>query len=217
MFSKSNRTFGRAVVVAFACAAVLFPASVRAEDAGSTSCPVLHNTIEKVTKDTQFSDYKGSRYYFCCDGCKPKFDQDQVKFLKDEKNKGKVIGVSLFDPVTTKRIESEKAKAHSDYNGIRYYFAKEDDQKSFDKAPKKYATQPKKELLFCPVSNEIVESYAKASDYSDYKGMRYYFCCDGCKPKFDKESDKYLKDLDARIKAAEQKKAAEPKDKDTNP
>ena len=106
MFSKSNRTFGRAVVVAFACAAVLFPASVRAEDAGSTSCPVLHNTIEKVTKDTQFSDYKGSRYYFCCDGCKPKFD---------------------------------------------------------------------------------------------------------------KESDKYLKDLDARIKAAEQKKAAEPKDKDTNP
>lgn len=29
--------------------------------------------------------------------------------------------------------------------------------------------------------------------FSDYKGKRYYFCCPGCKPAFDKEPAKYAK------------------------
>lgn len=210
MFSQTIRVFARPFAAVLATAFVLFPAAVRAEETGSYTCPVLHNSIVKITKDTQSSDYKGTRFYFCCDGCKPQFDKDQAKFLKDEKNKGKTLSVSLFDPMTSKRIEPEKAKAQSDYNGVRYFFAAEDDKKTFDKEPKKYATAPKKELLFCPVSNEIVESYDKAPDYSDYKDTRYYFCCNGCKPQFDKNPDKYLIDLDARVKAAQQKAAETP-------
>ena len=194
----------------------LVPAVARAEDTGSYTCPVLHNTIDKVTKDTQFSDYKGVRYYYCCEGCKPQFDKDQAKFLKDNKNKDKTIGVSLFDPVTDIRIEPGKAVAHSDNNGVRYFFAKVDGKSSFDNEPKKYATAPRKEVLFCPVSNEIVKSYVKASDYSDYKDTRYYFCCAGCKPEFDKSPDKYLDGLDARIKGAQEKAAATP-EKDSKP
>ena len=216
MFSQTLGEFGRAFVAASAVALCLFPAAVRAEDNGPYACSVLRNTIEKVTKDTQFSDYKGVRYYYCCDGCKPQFDKDQTKFLKDARNKGNVNGVSLFDPVTDIRIEPQKAVAHSDYSGVRYLFAKEDDKATFDKEPKKYATAPKKEVLFCPVSNEIVKSYEKASDYSDYKGTRYYFCCAGCKPAFDKSADKYLDGLDARIKAAQEKAAVTP-NKDAKP
>ncbi len=215
MFSQTIRASRRTFLAALACAAVLFPVSVvRAEDTGSFTCPVLHNPIAKVTKDTQPSDYKGVRYYFCCEGCKPQFDKDQAKFLKDDKNKGKVLGTAMFDPVTTKRLEADKATVHSDYNGVRYFFAKEDEKKTFDQEPKKYAAVPKKEVLFCPVSNEIVEAYAKAPDYSDYKDTRYYFCCDGCKPQFDKNPDKYLNGLDARIKDAQQKKATEAPSKD---
>ena len=206
MLSQTYRAFCRAILAAFACAAVLLPAVVRAEDAGTFTCPVQGDTIDKVTKDTLSSDYQGVRYYFCCDMCKPQFDKDQAKYLSDPKNKGKVNGAALFDPITTKRLDAEKASAHSDYNGVRYFFAKADEKKTFDKDPKKYAAAPKKELLFCPVSNEKVDSYAKAPDYSDYKGTRYYFCCDGCKPQFDKSPDKYLTGLEERIKAADQKK-----------
>ena len=214
MLSETNNVFGRVMAAALAFAAILSPGVVRAEDSGSYTCPVLHNAIEKVTKDTQYSDYLGVRYYYCCEGCKPQFDKDQAKFLKDSKNKDKITGASLFDVVTTTRIAPEKAAAHSDYNGVRYFFAQEDDKKLFDKSPKKYVVAPKKEVLFCPVSNEIVESYEKASDYSDYKGTRYYFCCAGCKPRFDENQAKYLDGLDARIKAAEQKNTAQSPGKD---
>ena len=204
MFSQTIRAIARPFVTAFAVAALLLPVAVRAEEAGSYACPVLGTAIESVTKDTLSFDYKGVRYYFCCESCKPQFDKTPDKFLKD--NKGKINGVSLFDPLTTKRILPEKAAAHSDLGGVRYFFASPDEKTTFDKEPKKYAA-PKKELLFCPVSNEVVEAYAKAPDYSDYNGTRYYFCCDGCKPQFDKNPAKYLDGLDARMKA----KLAEPK------
>ncbi|HLK55263.1 MAG TPA: YHS domain-containing protein [Chthonomonadaceae bacterium] len=210
MFSRTRRAFGRALLAAFACAAVVLPASVRAEDAGSYACPVLGTAIDKVTDATKSSDYKGVRYYFCCDMCKPQFDKDQAKFLNAPKNKGKVIGVALFDPVTTKRLDAGKATAHSDYSGVRYFFAKADDKATFDKDPKKYVAAPKKDLLYCPVSDTKVDSYADASDYSDYKGTRYYFCCAGCKPQFDQNPDKYLNGIENRVKAADRKKDAKP-------
>ena len=204
MFPQTTGAFGRSFVAALACAAVLLPASVLAEQTGAYSCPVLGTKIETISKDTLSSDYKGVRYYFCCNSCKPQFEKDPSKFLKDSKNKDKVIGASLFDPVTTKRIDPQKAAAHRDYNGVRYFFANADDQKTFDKEPKKYATVPDMDVLFCPVSNAKIASYEKAYNYSDYKGTRYYFCCDGCKPTFDKNPDKYLTDLDTRMKAKEQ-------------
>lgn len=208
MRPHTTRALGRALVAAAALAATLVPAAVRADEAGSYACPVLGSKIDAVTKDTLSSDYKGVRYYFCCDSCKPQFDKNQDRFLKASKDKSpaKVIGASLFDPITTRRIDPEKAAAHSDFGGVHYFFAREDDKKTFDREPKKYTVAPKKEVLFCPVSNEIVESYDKASDYSDVKGTRYYFCCAGCKPKFDANPDKYLEGLDARIKAKDQKK-----------
>ncbi len=38
--------------------------------------------VAKATKDKLFSDYKGRRYFFCCGGCKPKFDKDPETFSK---------------------------------------------------------------------------------------------------------------------------------------
>src|SRR6266545_7712952 len=97
------------------------PASAFADKTGSFTCPVRGAAIDSITKETEFSDYKGVRYYFCCEGCKPQFDKDQAKYLKA--SKGKTVGASLFDPITTKRIDPDKAASHSDYNGVRYFFA----------------------------------------------------------------------------------------------
>lgn len=45
--------------------------------------------------------------------------------------------------------------------------------------------------LACPVMKTVIASPAKAVGYSDYKGTRYYFCCGGCKPAFDKSPAKF--------------------------
>jgi YHS domain-containing protein len=57
--------------------------------------------------------------------------------------------------------------------------------KGFDKMP---APGTKAQ---CPVMGETF-TVAKDSPRSEYKGKTYVFCCASCKPKFDKEPEKYL-------------------------
>ena len=44
----------------------------------------------------------------------------------------------------------------------------------------------------CPIMGTKIPNVAKAAGKSVYKGKTYYFCCDGCKPKFDKNPEKYI-------------------------
>ncbi len=44
----------------------------------------------------------------------------------------------------------------------------------------------------CPVTKEKFK-ITKDTTYSEYKGKYYYFCCEGCKPHFDKEPEKYIR------------------------
>lgn len=43
----------------------------------------------------------------------------------------------------------------------------------------------------CPISGEEFTITA-ATLHSEYKGKHVYFCCPGCKPRFDKDPEKYL-------------------------
>jgi YHS domain-containing protein len=45
-------------------------------------CPVMKAEFT-VKKDTVYSVYKGKTYVFCCPGCKPKFDADPEKYIKE--------------------------------------------------------------------------------------------------------------------------------------
>ena len=42
-----------------------------------------------------------------------------------------------------------------------------------------------------PQDKVDVKKATKAKLFSDYKGNRYYFCCAGCKPAFEKDPEKY--------------------------
>ena len=47
------------------------------------SCAVMAShkvNIEKATKAKMFADYKGKRYFFCCEGCPATFKADPAKF-----------------------------------------------------------------------------------------------------------------------------------------
>ncbi|MCP4603715.1 MAG: YHS domain-containing protein [Proteobacteria bacterium] len=50
-------------------------------------CPVMGGEFQ-VNEKTEFSEYKGKHYAFCCGGCKPKFDKNPAQFLKDESSGG---------------------------------------------------------------------------------------------------------------------------------
>ena len=159
------------------------------QQAQPVTCPVMGGPIAKGQAVTE---YNGVRFTYCCAGCDTEFAKDPSGILEKSAKAGKTVGVSLFDPVSMKRVDAEKAKGgFSDYKGVRFYFESADDKAAFDKEPKKYGVMPKKEALFCPVMKNAVASYAKASGYADYDGVRYYFCCAGCDTKFAAEPAKF--------------------------
>lgn len=47
---------------------------------GQLICPVTGNVIESVAKAAGYQDWHGTRYYFCCSMCPPKFKADPEKF-----------------------------------------------------------------------------------------------------------------------------------------
>jgi YHS domain-containing protein len=157
--------------------------------AQTLKCPVMGGA---VAQNTTFVEYQGAQFGFCCPGCEGNFAKSPDKFIETQRKAGNTVGSFLFDPVTRKRIDPPKAAATKDYNGIRYYFTSVDSATAFGKSPSKFSLAPKKEALYCPVGKEVVASYAKASDYVDFEGVRWYMCCEGCGDPFEKSPRQYL-------------------------
>lgn len=182
------------------------PAQAQAQPPAASTlvCPVMGKALLTLDQASGTREYKGALYYLCCKPCEEQFEKDPAKFAARPLPAGKVSAAFLFDPVTTKRLDMKKAAAVSYYGGVAYPFYSKENKIAFDKDPKRYASVPAKELLYCPVSDEAVKNYAEASDYSDYEGERVYFCCPGCKEPFDKDPAKY----DGRMKTFRAKRDA---------
>lgn len=162
-------------------------------------CPVMGGA---VSKEAPTVEYNGAQYSFCCAGCDASFAKSPENFLKTQRSAGNTVGLFLFDPVSRQRLDATKAAATTDFAAIRYPFQTEANKAAFLKDPKKYAAVPTKEALYCPVGQEVVKAYSEASDYVDYKGVRWYMCCDGCGGPFEKEPDKYLAGSDKYVAPA---------------
>lgn len=119
---------------------VIDTASVKAENAGNTICPVTGDKI--VEKDKATYEYKGKIYNFCCSACVDQFKKGPEKFIKkvEEENqkKGAKMNIKVKDPVCNMEFNSDKADATSVYGGETYYFCSKDCKTKFDKEPKKY-------------------------------------------------------------------------------
>jgi YHS domain-containing protein len=72
--------------------------------------------------------------------------------------------------------------------------AKEPAKAAEAKAAPKVFSSPQKEgtKATCPVMGEEFV-IAKDTVHVEHKGKHVYFCCPGCKGKFEKDPDKYLK------------------------
>jgi YHS domain-containing protein len=77
-----------AVVAVSAFAADKTPKSIK--------CPVTGGTVNiaSATKSHMYADYKGRRYFFCCNGCPQAFAKDKAKYAK---------GPSIATPKTPKK------------------------------------------------------------------------------------------------------------------
>ncbi len=53
------------------------------------------------------------------------------------------------------------------------------------------------ETLICPVTGDKIASVKAAVGQTTFKGRTYYFCCAGCKPRFDKDPAKFIKNAAA--------------------
>jgi len=164
-------------------------AAVAFGQAPALKCPVMGSA---VAADSPLVEYNGAKYSFCCGGCDANFAKAPEDFLKTQRKAGNTVGTFLFDPVSRLRLDLSKAKATADHESIRYPFASEANKAAFLASPKKFASVPAKEALYCPVGKEAVPSYSKASDYVDYDGVRWYMCCAGCGGPFEKDPKKYL-------------------------
>ena len=104
--------------------------------------------------------------------------------------------VSAICPVLgTKIPDISKAPAKSVYKGKTYYFCCKICKSKFDKDPGKYIKKPVSAV--CPVMGTKIPDISKAAGKSVYKGKTYYFCCPSCKPKFDKNPEKYIEKASA--------------------
>lgn len=82
-------------------------------------------------------------------------------------------------PVTNKVMKKSEAPASH-----TFYFASEAAKEAFLKDPAKFMTTT------CPVMGG--QANKLTASYSNYDGVAYYFCCDGCQEKFDKEPKMYI-------------------------
>lgn len=167
-------------------------------------CPVMAG---EVAKDTNYVEYRGASFGFCCNGCDKNFAKAPDKFLATQAKAGNIVGQFLFDPVTHRRIDPAKAPSHTDFGGIRYPFESKDNAMVFLSAQEKLAAAPKKEALYCPVGKEKIASASKAWGYADHDGVRWYLCCADCEQPFlknpasfiDANAKKQIKNVSARI------------------
>lgn len=163
------------------------------------TCPM---TGEDIGTAAAVIHYNGARFETCCGGCNAPFLKNPARALKSEAVKGKVIGKSLFDPVSGVKIDEKKQAAGSSvYNGIAFYFTSAENKTKFDAAPAKYGKLPEKEALYCPVMGHAVKNYAASGAYVDHAGVRYYLCCTGCLSAMKAEPAKFAPKASKAIKA----------------
>ena len=122
----------------------------------------------------------GVEYYFCCQGCKDKFDAEPARYpaqtspLRLTTAQDLVCGMQV-DPTTSPSL------THDDNE---YFFCCQGCKTKFAAAPDEYLRTTD------PVCGMRVDPSTAASLVQD--GSEYFFCCDGCRNKFAADPDQYL-------------------------
>ena len=112
----------------------------------------------------------GHPYFFCCGGCKSKFEADPDRYInKDQKNASCTCSASeakiaaVTDPVCGMTVDPQAAKYRSNHDGRPYYFCSAGCKVKFERDPKHYLEPkvsapvpvPEGAIYTCPMDPEI--------------------------------------------------------------
>ena len=130
--------------------------------------PVCGMTVQDLSKP--YTEYLGKTYYFCCNGCLNKFNEDPEKYLKPkaQEKSSSCCGSSVKkEPVQTTCCNGHEKHHHSNsvHGGA--------DQTEID-----------------PVCGMSVDTSTDLK--TDYQDKTYYFCNSSCLEKFKKDPETYL-------------------------
>jgi YHS domain-containing protein len=161
----------------------------------TVKCPVSGKEMKKSEAKATY-EYEGKTHYFCCENCKEAFLKDPDKYAHQESYEGHEHACAheedaAVDPVCGMKVKKSEAKATYEHNGKTYYFCMEECKEKFVKNPEMYVKMDEDKVA-CPVSGEEI-SKSEAAGFFEHNGKTYYFCCDGCKEKFVKDPEKYIK------------------------
>jgi YHS domain-containing protein len=107
-----------------------------------TLCPVMGGRINKLI----FTEYDGRKVYFCCAGCKPKFEQEPQKYLDkllQFKKAQPTVPVEEASAVIEQKTcpvmgGAVNKNASTEYKGKKVYFCCPGCKPAFEKNPEKY-------------------------------------------------------------------------------
>ena len=131
--------------------------------------PVCGMAVDPRTAKHQ-SIHDGHPYFFCCGGCKSKFEADPDRYInKDQKNASCTCSASeakiaaVTDPVCGMTVDPQAAKYRSNHDGRPYYFCSAGCKVKFERDPKHYLEPkvsapvpvPEGAIYTCPMDPEI--------------------------------------------------------------
>jgi Cu+-exporting ATPase len=169
-------------------------------DADKATDPVCGMKVTIATAKHRFA-YKGEDYFFCCAGCRAKFEADPEKYLAKAEQSccgGHDHGAGAAtqadadkatDPVCGMKVTIATAKHRFAYKGEDYFFCCAGCRAKFEADPEKYLAKAKQAID--PVCGMTV-TIATAKHRFAYKGQDYFFCSARCHTRFQAEPEKFL-------------------------
>lgn len=76
-----------ALTLVAATVSTVFAGPTKVDFKTTIHCAVMKNEVVKIadaTKKHMYADYKGRRYFFCCNGCPQSFKKDPKKYAKND-------------------------------------------------------------------------------------------------------------------------------------
>ena len=106
-----------------------------------TTDPVCGMTVDPATTKHRAA-HAGTTYYFCCEGCRRKFEADPAGYLA--KAKAAAAPATVRDPVCGMSVDPATAKHSAEHAGTSYYFCSAGCRQKFAADPDRYlkATAP---------------------------------------------------------------------------
>jgi Cu+-exporting ATPase len=132
--------------------------------------PVCNMTIEDQDA-VATSQYKGTTYYFCSEGCKVDFDKNPESFLTEKPAIiTDIAEKTLKDPVCGMTVDPKNNNLHHEYKGTEYFFCSQHCADKFKEDPEHYLSgkgsaavvlhppATDKTTYTCPMHPEVQES-----------------------------------------------------------